>query len=285
MPLIIDVYNVLHTTGILPPDIAGLDVEGLRKLIAISRYRDQYSLLVCDGTGDIDQYTGFTSSVRSPYAFMHFSDLPIGSGAGKDMLDGVNDSDTSSKELNRITILYAGRGRDADSLIEKLISDNSAPHRLTVVSSDHRIKRAAQKRKSYTINSEAFLQRLAHDHAQYQRGLSRPAKAYEVPLDMEAIHWWLLQFGFRLNDDSNLNQIKSEVDKSQLPPILTTDSTNSNIDTPSAEDEVSDSASINDLLEDYEKNRGSKKTPDWWNDPDKEIDVDSIDTGDFIPDQ
>lgn len=49
MPLIIDVYNVLHTTGILPPDLAGIGVTDLKRLIAISRYRNEPCRLVCDG--------------------------------------------------------------------------------------------------------------------------------------------------------------------------------------------------------------------------------------------
>jgi hypothetical protein len=47
--LLIDAFNVLHVTGVLPPHLAGLDVQGLVRLIGISRYARRKLLLVCDG--------------------------------------------------------------------------------------------------------------------------------------------------------------------------------------------------------------------------------------------
>jgi predicted RNA-binding protein with PIN domain len=51
MPLLIDTMNVLHVTGVLPPDLAGLDVRDLAELISLSRHRNQHTTLVCDGQG------------------------------------------------------------------------------------------------------------------------------------------------------------------------------------------------------------------------------------------
>lgn len=47
--LLIDTYNVLHTSGILPSDLAGLDADALADLITASRYADRAVKLVCDG--------------------------------------------------------------------------------------------------------------------------------------------------------------------------------------------------------------------------------------------
>ena len=41
MPLLIDAYNVLHVVGVLPPDLAGIDLEELAILIAKSRFRGE----------------------------------------------------------------------------------------------------------------------------------------------------------------------------------------------------------------------------------------------------
>lgn len=49
VPIVIDTYNVTETTGVLPPEIAGIDAEGLARLIATSRFRSEAVLLVCDG--------------------------------------------------------------------------------------------------------------------------------------------------------------------------------------------------------------------------------------------
>ena len=46
----IDTWNVLHQTGILPPESAGIGLKGLIKLTDRSRFRDCRISLVCDGT-------------------------------------------------------------------------------------------------------------------------------------------------------------------------------------------------------------------------------------------
>lgn len=49
MPLIIDTYNALHVTGVLPPELAVGDPEALASLIASSRFGGDAVWLVCDG--------------------------------------------------------------------------------------------------------------------------------------------------------------------------------------------------------------------------------------------
>ncbi len=49
MPVIIDTYNVLHVEGVLPPEMAGVDVDGLAALIAHSRFGSDAIWLICDG--------------------------------------------------------------------------------------------------------------------------------------------------------------------------------------------------------------------------------------------
>lgn len=60
-------------------------------------------------------------------------------------------------------VRFAAGYESADELLEELIVADTAPKRLTVVSSDHRVQRAARKRRAKAIDSDiwfAELQRL-----------------------------------------------------------------------------------------------------------------------------
>ena len=124
MPLIIDTYNVLHVEGVLPPDLAGIDIEGLIELIGQSRYARQELALICDGRP------------KKPI------DHPVG---------------------QRIRVIAAGRDQDADAVIVRLVRASSTPRRLTVVTSDRRLATLVRRRKCNTIRSEDFLATLAMD--------------------------------------------------------------------------------------------------------------------------
>jgi hypothetical protein len=49
VPLVIDTYNVLHVTGVLPPELAVGEPEALARLIEASRFATEAAWLVCDG--------------------------------------------------------------------------------------------------------------------------------------------------------------------------------------------------------------------------------------------
>ena len=55
-----------------------------------------------------------------------------------------------------ITVRFAAGYESADELIEQLIQRDSAPRRLVVVSSDHRLHRAARRRKAQAIDSDQW---------------------------------------------------------------------------------------------------------------------------------
>ena len=50
MRLMIDTWNVLHQTGVLPPENAGIGIPGLANLVQKSRFQSCQMTLVCDGT-------------------------------------------------------------------------------------------------------------------------------------------------------------------------------------------------------------------------------------------
>lgn len=161
MALLVDTYNVLHTTGVLPPDLAGLGVFELRDLILTSRFRHMPVVLVCDGLGP-----------------------------------GVHGPDESSTVIDAgVTIHYAGTHRDADTHIERAVRACTDPHRLNVVSSDRRIVRAARRRRCRVTSSDAFLESLESDWRRAGRKASVPMQAYSIPLDPGSIGWWREYFG------------------------------------------------------------------------------------------
>ena len=62
----------------------------------------------------------------------------------------------SSTQHKGLTVLYAVDVEDADTRIEELIAHHSSPKTLTVVSSDHRIQKAATRRKSRVVTADAY---------------------------------------------------------------------------------------------------------------------------------
>jgi predicted RNA-binding protein with PIN domain len=61
-----------------------------------------------------------------------------------------------------ISVRFSADYGDADELIEELIKRDSAPRALTVVSSDHRLHRAARRRRAKAIDSDIWYDDLVH---------------------------------------------------------------------------------------------------------------------------
>ena len=58
---------------------------------------------------------------------------------------------------NQIRVLYSINYPDADEMIEELIAAHAVPKNLTVISSDHRIQKAALRRKAMITDSDPCL--------------------------------------------------------------------------------------------------------------------------------
>jgi len=81
--------------------------------------------------------------------------------SGKIIFDGVGPRDKSAFDnITDVEVLFAGPGRDADTVIEDKIQANTAPRRLVIVSSDRRLRRAARTREAAAVKSEDFWKRL-----------------------------------------------------------------------------------------------------------------------------
>ena len=100
-----------------------------------------------------------------------------------------------------ITVHFAADHEDADALLEELIARHSAPRSLTVVSSDHRLQRAARRRKARAVDSEAWYDEQLRKRQERGRVLVTPAKRpEESPAD--ETEYWLRQFGATTGDDA-----------------------------------------------------------------------------------
>ncbi len=165
MPLLIDGYNLLYVSGIIG---SGRGPGGLE--------RSRLALL------------NFLAESVEPRELSHTT--------------VVFDAREAPRGLPRvvphrgITVRFAADYEEADDLIEELIRADSAPRRLVVVSSDHRIQRAARRRRAKAIDSDVWyadLIRARRDRASADAAETpaRPA----VPLLKEDVNFWLRKFG------------------------------------------------------------------------------------------
>jgi len=83
----------------------------------------------------------------------------------------------SSARHKGMTVLFAVDVDTADERIEALIARHSSPKTLTVVSSDHRIQKAASRRKAKVMSADDYLTRM--DSLKGRK--SRPPEPEEPP--------------------------------------------------------------------------------------------------------
>jgi len=125
MALLIDGYNLLHVTEIFSPSGLGTELH------------------------------------RARGALLKFLAQSIGERERKEttiVFDaaGAQPGLTSTMDYDGITVRFARRHSDADELIEDLLEQCPAPKSLVVVSSDHRVQRAARHRGATFIDSDRW---------------------------------------------------------------------------------------------------------------------------------
>lgn len=81
--------------------------------------------------------------------------------------------------IGSMQLIYAVEYPEADDLLELLIARHPAPRRLTVVSSDHRIQRAASRRGATSFDADIWYARLTDRGPQL--GIAWPPGATEPP--------------------------------------------------------------------------------------------------------
>lgn len=94
----------------------------------------------------------------------------------------------------RVESLYGGR-READDVIIERIAADTAPRRLTVVSSDRQIRTAARKRRCNVLTSEQFAPILLSVAEETPPAPTEPPEKRKG-LTPEQTRKWLREFGF-----------------------------------------------------------------------------------------
>jgi hypothetical protein len=96
-------------------------------------------------------------------------------------------------EHRGLAVRFAHKSEEADELIEELIRGDSAPKRLTVVSSDHRLQTAARRRRAKAVDSESWWETLLR--ARRERQKEPPAKGKpEGEISASEVEYWLHEF-------------------------------------------------------------------------------------------
>jgi predicted RNA-binding protein with PIN domain len=205
MRWLIDGYNVMHAGGRLGPKLGR---EGFRR--ARRRFLDELANALVHGT--VEQTTVVFDASLPP------GDFPLQSS------------------YRGIRVVFALGDENADARIELLIAEDSNPKTLTVISSDHRIRQAAARRRSPSLPAEKFwehLDRLAERAARKQPS-EAPSAAFsstsndgwrETPEEsafwMEAFHGVLdapdvqeaLAPNTTLLTDAEIAEIQREIDR------------------------------------------------------------------------
>jgi hypothetical protein len=95
-----------------------------------------------------------------------------------------------------LRVCFASQYADADSMIEDLILADSVPRRLTVVSSDHRVQRAARRRRARAVDSDVWFMEALRGRHERQQTAARPTPARpSAPVLDKEVEYWLRQFG------------------------------------------------------------------------------------------
>jgi predicted RNA-binding protein with PIN domain len=173
MACVIDGYNLLHAMGILGgrtgPMVLRKARLGLLGLLR-SAYGDEASTVT---------------------VVFDAADAPPGVPA--------------EQEYKGIHIRFAVHQEEADDLIEALIRQDSAPRQLTVVSDDHRIQKAARRRRCTLLGCTEYLEWLDKHRRERRQPPSREPVKPEVVSRDEAQHW--LQEFADLQNDPKLREL------------------------------------------------------------------------------
>ncbi len=108
---------------------------------------------------------------------------------GEIVFDGTGPADKSQFDnLSNLEVSFTGFATDADTVIEDKIRANTAPKRLTIVSSDRRLQDAARARKATAIKSQIFWNNL-QKRLSRNKTIKEPAAKRRGLSDGETEQW------------------------------------------------------------------------------------------------
>lgn len=153
MPLFIDCYNLLHAS--MPPSLAGLDEDGLCRLLAQSPWAGDRIVVVCDGQ--------------------------------------IKPGLAAKSPVPQVELIYSGSQKSADDVIIELTAAYSAPRRLYVVTNDREIRKAVKRRRAQTLSTGAFIRALSASRP--AGSAPSPVARHSPSLPPGEVDHWLKEFG------------------------------------------------------------------------------------------
>ena len=163
MPLLIDGYNLLHVSGVFGQGSALTELHRSRQALlaflasSIAPAERKQTTIVFDAAG---------APPGLPQSFLY---------------EGIN-------------VEFARDAGNADALLEDLIAAHDAPRKLVVVSGDHRVQRAARRRRATAIDSDRWWADLCA--ARRRQGAEAPAPPQKPTgnLSTGEVDYWVSQF-------------------------------------------------------------------------------------------
>ena len=119
-------------------------------------------------------------------------------------------------EYQGIVVLFASAYDNADELIEELIQADSSPRKLTVVSSDHRLHKAARRRKAKAIDSDRWYGEILNRRSSRAKA-KPPERKPPAPLPPHEVERWMKELGQAPADKKNESGEWPEIDN-PFPP-------------------------------------------------------------------
>jgi predicted RNA-binding protein with PIN domain len=110
----------------------------------------------------------------------------------------------------QITVRYASDFADADALLEEIIDLHRGPKGLTVVSSDHRVQRAARRRGSRWVDSEPWFRELST-----RAKRKDPDSPQGKPTAGGSVDYWVEQF-----DGEDIGEMERQLREAIVPKII-----------------------------------------------------------------
>jgi uncharacterized protein len=129
--LVIDGYNLLHAAGLARKKYVGAQLHNARRQLLFY----------------LASHLSASERERTTVVF--------------DAGDAPTDV-ARQMTVEGMSVEFARPGGDADTLIEEILQSHPAPRSVRVVSSDHRLQKAARRRRATSVDSDMFVTELEH---------------------------------------------------------------------------------------------------------------------------
>jgi hypothetical protein len=163
MPLLIDGYNLLHVSGVFGQGTALTEL-----------HRSREALLA------------FLAASLEPAERAHTTIVFDAAGAPPGL--------PQSYLYEGISVQFARDPGNADELLERIIAAHDTPRKLVVVSGDHRVQRAARRRRAKAVDSDRWWADLCAERRRKGAELPMPPQKPTGNLSAGEVDYWVSQF-------------------------------------------------------------------------------------------